>query len=390
MKFRSFWLLLFFIIVLIAAYWVDQAKLHDDKVPQLVATLAKGSQVSDSLIACDSSQASSIGPLVPSQDNTGANQDLSDISPADIVPQNERSPRAGFSLSSQTNPEYWAQMLGSGWYIDWAVQSDPPLNGLEHWSMIRVNENCISPSLESIQAAAINFPGQVWIIGNEPDVIWQDNVTASKYAVFYHDLYQVIKSTDPTSLIALGGISQATPLRLKYLDQVLQSYQELYKETMPVDWWTVHGYVLREEKGSWGVDIPPGLDATQGELREVSDHGRIDLFEAQLRSFRQWMADRGYQETPLAVTEFGILMPSSYGFPAEFVIGYLEQTFTWLSQIEDKSIGYPEDAYHLVQKWNWFSLSDPTYSTSDLGDLSSGKLTIVGESFRNIILSLLP
>ena len=51
---------------------------------------------------------------------------------------------------------------------------------------------------------------------------------------------------------------------------------------MPVDWWTVHGYVLREEKGSWGVDIPPGIDATQGELREVADHGRIDLFEAQI------------------------------------------------------------------------------------------------------------
>ena len=159
---------------------------------------------------------------------------------------------------------------------------------------------------------------------------------------------------------------------------------------MPVDWWTVHGYVLREEKNSWGVDIPPGIEAVQGELREVSDHGRIDLFEQQLRSFRQWMADRGYQDAPLAVTEFGILMPSSYGFPSEFVVGYLEQTFTWLSEVEDSSIGYPLDGYHLVQKWNWFSLSDTTYSTSDLGDLSSGKLTVVGESFRNIILSLLP
>ena len=192
----------------------------------------------------------------------------------------------------------------------------------------------------------------------------------SKYAIIYHDLYEMIKSSDPTALIAVGGVSQATPLRLQYLDQVLQTYQDLYHEPMPVDWWTVHGYVLREEKGSWGVDIPPGIDATQGELREVKDHGRIDLFEAQIRSFRQWMAEHGYQHTPLALTEFGILMPASYGFPSDIVASYLEQTFTWLSQVQDELIGYPEDGYHLVQKWAWFSISDPTYSSSDLGDLA--------------------
>ena len=178
----------------------------------MVAPTAKGLQVPNILIACDLSQTNSIGPLVPGQDSMGANQNLSDISPAEIVPQDERSPRAGFSLSSQTNPEYWAQLLGSGWYIDWTVQSGPPLVGLEHWSMIRVRENCISPSLESIQTTAINFPGQVWIIGNEPDVIWQDNVTASKYAVFYHDLYQAIKIGRPNLLNRSGGDLSGYPI----------------------------------------------------------------------------------------------------------------------------------------------------------------------------------
>ena len=28
---------------------------------------------------------------------------------------------------------------------------------------------------------------------------------------------------------------------------------------MPVDVWNVHNFVLREERGSWGVDIPPGI-----------------------------------------------------------------------------------------------------------------------------------
>lgn len=256
--------------------------------------------------------------------------------------------------------------------------------------MVRVHEDCITPSPEEIRLVAASYTGQVWIIGNEPDVIWQDKVTPAKYAVFFHELYTLIKSADPSSLIAVGGIAQATPLRFQYLDQVLQTYQELYHARLPADWWTVHGYVLREEKGSWGVEIPPGIEATHGELYEVSDHGRLDLFENQLIAFRKWMKENGYQDTPLALTEFGILMPTSYGFPTEMIANYLEQTYTWLDQAQDPSTGYPKDNNRLVQKWAWFSLSDPTYSSSNLGDLSSNRLTMIGERFRDVVSLLHP
>lgn len=340
------------------------------------------------LQACDSTQAVLEESLVPEQSPASSDKELSGIKPDDRVPEKRWSKRAGFSIALQTDPEYWAQMLGSGWYLDWRMHPAAQSSGLVHWQMVRVHEECISPSVEEIQAAAKHNPGQVWIIGNEPDVIWQDNVTADRYAMSYHNLYGLIKAADGTALIAVGGISQATPLRLQYLDQVLQTYQKLYQEAMPVDWWTVHGYVLREEKGSWGVDIPPGMDATQGELYEVSDHGRIDLFEGQIIAFRQWMAKNGYQLTPLALTEFGILMPSDYGFTSDMVADYLEQTFNWLSETKDEAIGYPEDEQHLVQKWAWFSISDENYSTSDLGDLPTGKLTKVGERFRDMVNSM--
>jgi hypothetical protein len=373
-----------------AAFSIDQTELLPGKVLQTKGTSVPASPGSITLHACDPTQENYLGPLVPDQNIASLESSLIGNNPEEKVPKSARSTRAGFSISTPTDPEYWAQMLGSGWYVDWSVRALPVVDNLDYWPMIRVHEDCISPALEEIQSAASRYPGQVWIIGNEPDVIWQDNVTPSKYAVIYHELYKMIKTSDPTALIAMGGVSQATPLRIQYLDQVLHTYQDLYHEPMPVDWWTVHGYVLREEKGSWGVDIPPGIDATQGELREVNDHGRMDLFEVQLRSFRQWMADHGYQQTPLALTEFGILMPSSYGFPSDVVASYLEQTFTWLSQVQDESIGYPADSYHLVQKWAWFSVSDPTYSTSNLGDLSSGKLTFIGESFRSIVSTMVP
>ena len=341
--------------------------------------------VSLNLRACDTTNNSYSGPLIPEQATPRPVTPLAEIQPKNPIPKEQWSSRAGFSISYSTDPRYWAQMLGAGWYLDWNVRNDESEDSPEHWQMVRVHEDCISPSPEAIRSAASSHPGQVWIIGNEPDVIWQDNVTPSRYAVHYHDLYQLIKASDPTAMIAVGGISQATPLRFQYLDVVLKAYQARYNVQLPADWWTVHGYVLREEKGSWGVEIPPGIDAKQGMLYEVSDHGRLDLFEGQALAFRQWLKDNGYQDTPLALTEFGILMPTSYGFPLDTIAVYLNQTFNWLYQARDETIGYPGDDYHLFQKWAWFSISDPNYPASDLGDLPTGDLTLIGEQFRTVV-----
>ncbi len=385
MKVRYWGVIAVGMMVLLLAGYMDWPGLRTEPSLNPTTTSALDPNQKEILLACDSSESSYIGPLVPIQNTPRPESTLGETQPEEAIPTSVWSTRAGFSISTSTDPEFWAQKLGSGWYLDWNTRDGIPVNGPEHWQMVRVHGECISPSPEVIRASAANYPGQVWIIGNEPDVIWQDNVTPARYAIVYHALDQLIKSSDPSSLIAVGGISQATPLRLQYLDKVLQTYQELYQEPMPADWWTVHGYVLREEKGSWGVEIPPGIDATQGELYEVSDHGRLDLFEAQLISFRRWMKENGYQDTPLALTEFGILMPTSYGFPLGLIANYLEQTFTWLYLAQDESIGYPGDAFHLVQKWAWFSISDPTYSSSDLGNISNGQLTLVGDRFRAVV-----
>ena len=209
------------------------------------------------LRACSPSQGSFSGPLIPEKDNPNLKHTISVGQSDEKVPIHAWSTRAGFGISFSTDPEYWAEKLGSGWFIDWSVQTESQSIGLNHWQMIRVHEDCIVPSIEEIESAAARHPGQVWIIGNEPDVIWQDNVSAERYAAVYHDLYKIIKLSDQTAMIAVGGVSQATPLRLQYLAQVLQNYQEVYLDPMPADWWTVHGYVLREEKESLGSRYSP-------------------------------------------------------------------------------------------------------------------------------------
>ena len=251
--------------------------------------------------------------------------------------------------------------------------------------MVRTSPEGIHPPLSRIRELARAAPGGVWIVGNEPDVIWQDNLSPEDYAVAYGQVYDTIKAADPAARIAVGGISQATPLRLQYLDRVLDAYQKRYHQPLPADWWTVHGYVLREERDSWGVEIPPGIQAQQGKLYEIDDHGRIDIFERQLRDFRSWMAHNGYQGVPLALTEFGILMPVEYGFPPEFVAAYLRDSFHLLETMRDEDSGYPPDDFRLVQRWAWYSLSDPTFPTSNLADLENDRLTLVGQAYREYI-----
>jgi hypothetical protein len=390
LKIRYLWIVVAVAVVLVITILIEKSGLLDGTQQPALEIPAVVTDKYANLRVCDTTQMDYSGPLIPDQSTNNVENNSIDVNTDKKVSERAGSSRPGFGISSPTDPEHWAQLLGSGWYIDWSMRAAPSQDNLDHWQMIRVHEDCISPSPQVIQKAASQFSGQVWIIGNEPDVIWQDNVTASTYAAVYHDLQEMIKSSDPTALIAVGGVSQSTPLRLQYLDQVLTTYQYLYNEPMPVDWWTVHGYVLREEKDSWGVDIPPGIDINQGELREVKDHARIDLFEIQIRSFRTWMAENGYQNTPLALTEFGILMPNSYGFPEDEIANYLEQTFSWLTSASDETTGYPDDEYRLVQKWAWFSISDPTYSSSNLGDISNGNLTLVGKKFHDVVSSMVP
>jgi hypothetical protein len=267
-------------------------------------------------------------------------------------------------------------------YLGWRVIADAPAEPFTTWQLIRVGEEGIKTSWSEIEQVLGTHPGSIWIIGNEPDVRWQDNVTAEQYAIIYHDAYHFIKAHDPTAQVAIAGVAQPTPLRLAYLDRILESYQAAYGQPLPVDLWNVHAYILREERDSWGVDIPPGMEVGTGQLYEIADHGDIMLFRQSILSFRAWMAERGYAERPLVVSEMGILLPPDYGFPPEFVADYMRQAFDFLLTAANES-GYSADDGRLVQYWFWYSLYDPgAYSTGNLYDRQTYSLTPLGEAYK--------
>lgn len=273
-----------------------------------------------------------------------------------------------------------------GWYLNWSIgftETQPlvgsampeihfriPLDeavGMEFVPMVRTPEGQLWPDEPWIRAVAERLPGRTWLIGNEPDVRWQDNATPEAYARAYHRAYTAIKAADPTAQVAIGGISQVTPLRLAYLERIWEAYQTFYGDEMPVDVWTMHGFVLQEKAGDWGVDIPPGFDhVTDGVAWGIQDHDDLSLVEGQVLAMRRWMREHGQQQKPLWVTEYGILMPAEYGFSPEVVRRFLLGSFDLFRQLRDPELGYPVDEDRLVQRWVWFSTGYDLYPTGDL------------------------
>jgi hypothetical protein len=258
-----------------------------------------------------------------------------------------------------------------------------------------------SPSGAALDAAIADNLGADWIIGNEPDRrFYQNDMVPAAYAHAYHDLYYYIKAKDPTARIFAGAIVQPTPLRLQYLDLVLQNYWDRYGEAMPVDGWAIHNFILNERSCAhyngdpficWGADIPPGIDATDGliiGLDELEKTADVAFFGQQVIRFRQWMADNGYRSRPLYVSEFGILMPEDRGFPPPVVNDFMTRTFDFLLNAADESLGYPADRNRLVQRLAWYSTLDPSFNGS-LFQSTTGEplkppfaLTAIGENYR--------
>lgn len=304
------------------------------------------------------------------------------------VPPEMRLCRFGVG-AGQSIVAYDVHPLKLGWYVDWTTTLSPAQpGGIEYMPMVRLAQTGSDSfgydkiPVERILQIAASQPGATWLIGNEPDSPFQDSLVPSVYAKAYHDTYHLIKSADPTAQIAAGAIVQPTPLRLQYLDMVLDTYTSTYGVQMPVDVWNIHAFILREEAGSWGAWIPPGIDVTKGMLYEIDDNGSVPIFKEGIERFRDWMADNGYQNRPLIITEFGIQMPSDYGFPPERVRSFLNETFDYLSTASDPDTGYPADDYRLVQKWAWYSLTDDNFN-GWLFDGTSKERTVHGDSFAD-------
>lgn len=308
--------------------------------------------------------------------------------------------RFGFNVARDGGrhiDDYTVTPLKAHWYLDYFTQATPSQPaGMVYAQMIRPplwKQASFTTTVESVLA---NNPGALWLIGNEPDRDKQDGLTPAAYAAFYHDVYTFLKTRDANARVAIAGVVQSTPIRRRYLDMVLTEYQNRYGTAMPIDVWNMHAFILREDE-QWGAWVPPGLEAykDEGMKYEVDDHDSLEIFKANIIAFRQWMAARGYRDTPLLVTEYGILLSTYHGFPYEKVRTFMLGTFDFFLSATDAATGYPADGNRLVQAWSWFSLNYPPYDletefghNGNLLEPDTGALLALGQDFGNYITKL--
>ena len=263
------------------------------------------------------------------------------------------------------------------------------------------------------------------MIGNEMERgESQDDILPKQYAKAYHDIYTAIKRADSSARVTVGGVVHPSPGRLQYLTIVYDEYLRLYGEPLPADLWNTHLYPLPEldrfgqpndiSGVAIGTDSSIGLyvsdqldiDCTDptDDVMCYAEHTGMETFEYQVRSMRKWMAEHGYQDKPLIISEMGVLLPFGQGdscFKDEFGVcfdrtrtaNFLENSFDWMLDARDLSLGYPQDDFKLVQNWNWFSVHSPGvgfagnlltngYLDKEPGDPTG--LTAVGQRFQEM------
>lgn len=261
-----------------------------------------------------------------------------------------------YSLTGDSITKYDIDALGIGWYYEFHFNerpSNPPY---------ATYVATVWRPVDTYQTAAAQFaqthPGRLWLIGNEPDNSGQTNMTPKAYAMGYHEYYTLLKAADPTARIAIGGVTQPSLLRMRYLATVLESYRTLFGAPMPIDVWTVHGYIMPENCSS-GAGYPVGIsDFTGGrDCTYWSKHGDVETFKRQLIEFRQWLKEQGYGDKPLVVSEFGILLPTAFGYDGNRVATYMVQAMDWMLTYGDCTIGLSTDDCRLVQQFAWFSVN---------------------------------
>ncbi len=322
-----------------------------------------------------------------------------------------------------------AYQLDGGWYLNWSVQISPLRpRGMEFVQTIRVHQKLtcplwsadawnrdvcpyaqpydyiIHPAWTTIAAAARANPGALWLIGNEmdrrdwkvnsvpPSTSGQDETLPETYAVAYHDLYSLIKSVDPSAQVAIGGVIQPTPQRLTYLSRVWDAYLSKYGTTMPVDVWNIHNFILPEHEDGRGAGVPPGISGDGIIYKSSLKHVDMEIFGQQIRAFRGWMKDRGQQNKPLIVSEYGVLYPEWYqsAFDAERVGNFMIDTFDYYLNTTDCQLGMSSDGCRLVQRWAWYSLDDDgAWSGSGLNEYgalfnrNTTRITDTGVRYRD-------
>ncbi|NLG27661.1 MAG: hypothetical protein GX557_07095, partial [Chloroflexi bacterium] len=294
--------------------------------------------------------------------------------PADVQPQASPTPAAdmsrfGVAVNAQQRPLGYYDEFGDlqvTWYQNWSyvpwwnkeirrpefipgVQFYPTVGA---WEFLEGKET-VADLQNMMSLCPACFPdGTVWIVGNELQVDRFSYVragvplnparviTPQEYAVKYKKYYDMIKGLNPSFQVAIG-VTFDRPTWTEFLRETRLAYEAQYGVRMPIDVYTMHGY----------MSDPP--------LTEVT---------LLINNKRQRMKEYGDQNKPLLVTETGVLTDRGIGLVATDaqIRAYMNEVFTYLATYTSYEYGCPDDGFRMVQKWAWFALTAANGDNSDL------------------------
>ena len=254
-------------------------------------------------------------------------------------------PRYGVVVVREMGAEQ-LDRLGPVWYYRYGYEGDG-LRG--HQRVFLVGPHF---DREAVRMAIARHPGAWWLVGNEPNDPFQDNLSPAAYAAFYQRFTELALSTDRSCRLVPAGLANAD---WRWAQAFLDSYVAQYKRAPTIAAWNIHNYMLEP-------------DRDQLDLQE---------FKERILSFRRWMTQVGDGNKPLMLTEFGVLFGTGLaGRPAEEperVRVFVHEAVRWLAETEH------------VQCWAWFANNTGGQFNGDLY-LDNGELSSFGIFYRDALL----
>jgi hypothetical protein len=288
------------------------------------------------------------------------------------------------------------QALGVSWWYDYGQHAPGgPGNGVAQIAVNPTGTCCARVAAATLQAGALAHPGGYWIIGNEPNVPGQDNISPAQYATELSYYASTIKGADPTAQIvgpnALNWdttcVSGCNPNPFtpgeNWVGQLFSAWATQFGGEPSIDVWAMHAYAI-----DW-YNTP------------MTNANDLASLERDILGFSTYLAGVPAQASkPVWVTELGILWaypgwnPVSSGcaaapnciapigaYDSASVASFLDQILTWLTT---------NSAAYRLQKWFLYINygQAESYATTYAGislltdSTSSATLTQFGQIYR--------
>ncbi len=297
----------------------------------------------------------------------------------------ERCAGAGVGVPDGQSPQIYAwSEPRPGWYLNWSVGftetvwitgtlgAQPAFHippdetaGMEFAPMVRTPQGRLEPRRSGSQPQRAR-PGHTWLIGNEPDVRWQDGATPEAYAAAYHTAYTTIMQADPTAQVGFAGLSQITPLRLAFWSACGNSIARPTASRCRSTCGTCMPLCCKRRPATGAWTCRPASSTSP----------RASCGPSRSMTTSPWWRSRcaacapGWRRTANAPSPSGSASTASSCPPITAstspACAFLFGSYDLFNSLRDPALGYAADDDRLVQRWVWFSAGYDLYPTGDL------------------------